>query len=112
MVVLEITSNSITISHLILDNLTIFTLSELLTTIPPSIQLVDRSTSFSFPFIPRINVSLKMIPDVITDVHFVQMTKLGQFTITVQSRKRDALQLSAISKRIWHQLPRTLNAHM
>jgi len=52
-----------------------------LTAVPPLVQLVDRPARLGLPLVPRIDVTLQMIPDVVTDVHLVQVPEFGQFAV-------------------------------
>lgn len=41
---------------------------------------MDRPTGLGFPFVPRVDVALEVIADVVADVHLVEVPEFGQFT--------------------------------
>jgi len=53
------------------------------TGIPPVVQIFDGGLCFRFPFETGINVSNKMIANVITHVEFEKVPKLRQLTVQV-----------------------------
>jgi hypothetical protein len=72
-----------------------------LTCIPPFIAVVNSSLCFSFPFVPRIDITDEMIPYVVADLKKKQMSakaKIVKWQIDVHEAQGDDQILIAHNK--------------
>ena len=59
--------------------------------IPPVIEMIDGCLRLCLPLIPSIHISNQMVSNIVTDVEFEQMTRLGQLNVEILIHGIEAL---------------------